>query len=105
MAVAPTTVSSVAFRRSRNMAKRAVYDRTRRPRRTCETQSSASRSARRGLKLFWTESVVAEGARPGIEAALDSDVFASSPRDHRGSGRSAATLTSRERHWICGVFL
>ena len=34
------------------------------------------------------------GAGPGIDAALDPAVFASSPRDHPGRGRSAATPTS-----------
>ena len=50
--VASTKAFLAATTRSRSMAKLAVCEWTRRPRRTCETRSSAPRSARRGSKSF-----------------------------------------------------
>ena len=44
------------------------------------------------------------GARPGIDAPLDAAVFAPSPRDHPGCGRSAATPASNANESARGIY-
>ena len=55
------------------------------------TPSSASRSVRRGSKLFSASSIVSEGQDRLLTLLWSSDVLASTPRDHRGRRQTEAT--------------